>query len=259
MDDSNSRSQVKTHLLKKLLSQSNCHSLKFSNCINPAVGNSINHANANITNGENPSESLNFLTKVLNENELASGNIAQLDQTIRLAFDKQTVLITANSDSNSRDSSSKVFAKSVIDLYDIMFVNAKAFWGLPWILRSDAVNRVQKNVDDTLFLLAENLIDGIYQNYGPNVNLRKLKIAKSSIGVITVLMNHVGLLFATVVQVENRPKLYYYEESYTYAAGGNDRMTLPAGFSSAVNDNNTLLYCSTFPAFQNILYGDALA
>lgn len=72
-------------------------------------------------------------------------------------------------------------------------------------------------------------------------------------------MNHVGLLFATVVQVENRPKLYYYDESYTYAAGGNDRMTLPAGFSSAVNDNNTLLYCSTFPAFQNILYGDALA
>ncbi|XP_046446417.1 adhesion G protein-coupled receptor L3-like [Daphnia pulex] len=203
-----------------------------SNCVNPIVGNSINHANANITDGENPSESLNFLTKVLNENELESGNIAQLDQTIRLAFDKQTVLMTANSDSNSRDSSSKVFAKSVIDLYDIMFVNAKAFWGLPWILRSEAVDRVQKNVDDTLFLLAENLIDGIYQNYGPNVNL--------------------------LVQVENRPKLYYYDKSYTYAAGGNDRMTLPAGFSSAVNDNNTLLYCSTFPAFQNILYGDAL-
>ncbi len=218
----------KDALTKKLLSQSNCHSPEFSNCINPVVGNSINHANANITNGGNPTESLNFLTNVLNENELASGNIAQLDQTIRLAIDKQIVLMTANSDSNSRDSSSKVFAKSVIDLYDIIFVNEKAFWGLPWILRSDAVDRVQKNVDDTLFLLAENLIDGIYQNYGPHVNLSKLKIVWVLLLYQLIILDS---LFVTVVQVENRPKLYYYDESYTYAAGGNDRMTLPAGFS----------------------------
>jgi hypothetical protein len=145
--------------------------LNFSQCTNPVIENSINYASSNITKGGNPSESLNSLTNVILENEIASGNIFQLDQTIKLAIDKQTDLMIANTDSNSRDSSSKIFVKSVIDLYDVVFVNGKAFWGLEWIPRSGAVDQVQKNVDDTLFLLAENLLDGIYLNFGPFRNI----------------------------------------------------------------------------------------
>ena len=116
---------------------------------------------------------MNALTNVFKENELASGDIVQLDQTIQLAIDIQADLMSIdNTDSNSRDSSSKVFAKSMIDLYDVVLLNKRAYWGLEWILRSESIDQVQKNVDDTLFLLAENLLDGIYQNYGPFLNIR---------------------------------------------------------------------------------------
>ena len=144
--------------------------LELSNCTNPIVDNSINGANENIAKGEDPTESLNSVTDVLKENEMASGNVVQLDQTIKLAIEKQAELLLGIANPNTKDSSSKNFTKSVVDVNNELLKNELAFWGLEPIARSEALGQVQKNIDDTLFLLADYLIDGIYKNNdNPNI------------------------------------------------------------------------------------------
>jgi hypothetical protein len=119
---------------------------------------------------------LNSLTNVVKDNEIASGNIVQLDQTVSFAVQKQTLLIASIEDPSLKEESSKNFTMSVIDLNDVVLGNTNAFWGLDWAARSEAINQVQKNVDETLFLLAENLLDKVYdynaisyQNIGNNI------------------------------------------------------------------------------------------
>ena len=132
-----------------------------SNCTNPVVDDSINQANDNLENGEDPGVSLNGLTNIVKENDVASGNIVQLDQTITFAIEKQTLLIQTTADPSLKDQSSKNFTISVIDLSDVVMANSDAFWGLDWTARTEAIDQVQKNVDDTLYLLAENLLDEV--------------------------------------------------------------------------------------------------
>ena len=170
------------HLLIKGIKQENNHnnnnnkknyfsfgSFEFSNCTNPVVEESINQANEEIAKGGNPSESLDGLSIVLKENEIASGNIVQLDKTVRLAIEKQAELLSGNLDPNSKDASSKNFTNSIVNVNNVLLTNEVAFWGLEPIARSEAIGQVQKNVDDTLFLLAENLIDQVYKNMYPNI------------------------------------------------------------------------------------------
>jgi ABC-type iron transport system FetAB permease component len=108
---------------------------------------------------------LNSLTNVVKENGIAPGNLVQLDQTVSFAIEQQTSLMVNTTDASLREESCKNFTISVIDLNGVVLGNASAFWGLNWEARSEAISEVQKNVDDTLFLLAENLLDKMYQ-YG---------------------------------------------------------------------------------------------
>lgn len=135
----------------------------FSNCTNPIVEDAISQANDDIMNGNDPGGSLNSLTSVVDENELASGNIIQLQDTVVLAIERQSQLIAEDPDPISRDLKSKNFTKSVVDLSDVMMTSTEAFWGLETIARDEAINRIQTSVNDTLFLLAENFLDEIYQ------------------------------------------------------------------------------------------------
>jgi hypothetical protein len=154
-----------------------------SNCTNPVVDNSINEANNNLENGEDPGVTLNRLTNDVKENDnVASGNIVRLDQTIKLAIEKQTSLINATDDPSLKDQSSKNFTISVIDLSDVVMANSNAFWGLDWTARSEAIDQVQNNVDDTLYLLAENLLDTVFNysaiNLGRFQNIGNIKTLK---------------------------------------------------------------------------------
>ena len=85
--------------------------------------------------------------------------------------------MTANS--SFKDESSKNFTISVIDLSDVVMANSDAFWGLDWTARTEAIDQVQKNVDDTLYLLAENLLDTVFKysaiNYQNIGNIKTLK------------------------------------------------------------------------------------
>lgn len=149
----------------------------FSKCSNPVVEDSINQANNEIVNGDNPSSSLNSLTSVVKTNELASGNVIQLQQTVVLAINRQSELITEDPDPVSREATSKNFTNSVIDLNDVMMNSTSSFWGLEIDTRTEVINQIQTNVDDTLVLLAENLLGNIYLYMGESSqNLGKHKI-----------------------------------------------------------------------------------
>nr|CAH0106133.1 unnamed protein product [Daphnia galeata] len=165
-----------------------------SNCTNPVVDNSINEAN-----NENKKKSENGNGEDQENDNVASGNIVRLDQTIKLAIEKQTSLINATDDPSLKDQSSKNFTISVIDLSDVVMANSNAFWGLDWTARSEAIDQVQNTVDDTLYLLAENLLD----------------------------------------TVENKMNADYNNDNYTYDAEDENQLTLPAGFPYLVNDTTT--------------------
>lgn len=230
--------------------------MSFSNCTNSVIEESISQANKEMENGGDPSQALGTLSSVLKQNELASGDIIQLDQTVRLAIDKQTQLLAANSDPNSKDSISKNFTSSVTDVNNVLLGNELAFWGLESNARSEAIDQVQKNMDDTLFLLASNLLEKIYKNNDyENIGNIKLKII---IFKLRLLIN-LDPKLATAVQVENKPKSDYNNETYVYVSGFKDQLILPAGFPYATNDPKTRLSFTTYPAFQNLLYGDTLA
>lgn len=205
-----------------------------SKCSNPVVEDSINQANNEIVNGDNPSSSLNSLTSVVKTNELASGNVIQLQQTVVLAINRQSELIAEDPDPVSRDATSKNFTNSVIDLNDVMMNSTSSFWGLEIDARTEVINQIQTNVDDTLVLLAKNLLDNIYLYMG-------------------------GSSQNLAIQVENIAEENYNNETYTYMVGNNDQLILPAGFLYATNDTNTSLSFATYSAFQDLLYGDTLA
>ena len=136
-----------------------------SNCTNPLVGTSINNTNEALNNNADPSLSLISLSEAIKETEIASGNIAQLDETVKLAIAKQRELLNSTDATESQDQSSHNFTYSILGLKDILLDNNKAFWGLDSITREEAVDHVQNNIDETLFLLAQNLIIGtIYRN-----------------------------------------------------------------------------------------------
>ena len=125
---------------------------------------SINKANEVLKNDEDPTIALSTLSGDIDETELASGNIAQLDETVKLAIDKQRKWLNSTEE-GSQDQSSRNFTNAVLNLTNILLGNDNAFWGLDSILREEAVDSIQKNIDETLFLLAQNLIIGtIYRN-----------------------------------------------------------------------------------------------
>ena len=125
---------------------------------------SINKANEVLMNDEDPTMALITLSDDIDETELASGNIAQLDETVKLAIDKQRKWLNSTEEI-SQDQSSRNFTNAVLNLTNILLGNDNAFWGLDSILREEAVDSIQKNIDETLFLLAQNLIIGtIYRN-----------------------------------------------------------------------------------------------
>lgn len=119
----------------------------------------INQANEDLNNGNNPSTTLDTLTTTINDKQLAPGNLAQLDDTVRLAINKQTEILFIEEDPNVRDVISKNFTVTVTDLNNVILNNEGAFWGLPPFSRDEEFDKVQRNVDDTLFLLADNLLD----------------------------------------------------------------------------------------------------
>ncbi len=133
----------------------------------------VNKAREDLDNNKDPSQSLNNLSDAIRETELASGNIAQLDETIQYAITKQKELMKSKS-AESQDQSSRNFTDSILDLNNILLASEKAFWGLESIPREQAIDHVQQNVDQTLFLLAENLLGGVYRN-GDFQNLGKIK------------------------------------------------------------------------------------
>ena len=142
-----------------------------SNCTNPLVGTSINNTNEALNNNADPSLSLISLSEAIKETEIASGNIAQLDETVKLAIAKQRELLNSTDATESQDQSSHNFTYSILGLKDILLDNNKAFWGLDSITREEAVDHVQNNIDETLFLLAQNLIEGSNYSNGDFPNL----------------------------------------------------------------------------------------
>ena len=118
---------------------------------------------------------MNGLTDVLKENEVASGNVVQLDLTIKFAIEKQTQLLLENSDPIFKNSNSKNFTKAIVDVNNELLNSELAFWGLESNARGEQLDQLQKNIDDTLFLMADNLLDGIYKN-NDNPNIGNAKV-----------------------------------------------------------------------------------
>ena len=219
------------------------------------MGTSINNTNEALNNNADPSLSLISLSEAIKETEIASGNIAQLDETIKLAIAKQRELLNSTDATESQDQSSHNFTYSILGLKDILLDNNKAFWGLDSITREEAVDHVQNNIDETLFLLAQNLIEG--SNYS-NGDFPNLGTSKCILFFRNKLWTFHFCSYAAV-QVESREKTDYENKTYTYEASNKDQLILPEGFPYAVDDPTTLLSFSVYPEFQQLLHGDTLA
>lgn len=129
-----------------------------SGCSNPIVAESISKAKEDIKEGD-PKMALDDLTDAIRKEALASANIGQIDETIQLAIQKQKELLANHTDEVQKDKSSKGFTTSVTGLNNVVLESNVAFWGLESISRAEAIDAVQKSMDDTLYLLADNLID----------------------------------------------------------------------------------------------------
>ena len=121
-------------------------------------------------NGEDPSASIKSLTHAVNKKDLVASSITQVEQAVRLAISKQKERLTLNSDPRLRDVNSRNFTSYVVDLVDVILANDKAFWGLQPEMRRDAIDRVQKNIDDTLHLLTTNLVDKKFRKVADNLS-----------------------------------------------------------------------------------------
>lgn len=209
MDNSVSWSEVNMHWFFWNLAQLTNFlfgSLEFSNCTNPAVENSLNKVNEEIATGKDPSESLNGLTDVLKENEVASGNVVQLDLTIKFAIEKQTQLLLESSDPNFKNSNSKNFTNAIVDVNNELLNSELAFWGLESNARGEQLDQLQKNIDDTLFLLAENLLDGVYKN-NDNPNIGNAKVFWNERFLFNTLLTSICMDYSRSGGKENSNRL----------------------------------------------------
>ena len=127
-------------------------------------------AKERMRNGEDPSASIKSLTHAVNKKDLVASSITQVEQAVRLAISKQKERLTLNSDPRLRDVNSRNFTSYVVDLFDVILANDKAFWGLQPEMRRDAIDRVQKNIDDTLHLLTTNLVDKKFRKVADNLS-----------------------------------------------------------------------------------------
>ena len=127
-------------------------------------------AKERMSNGEDPSASIKSLTHAVNKKDLVASSITQVEQAVRLAISKQKERLTLNSDPRLRDVNSRNFTSYVVDLVDVILANDKAFWGLQPEMRRDAIDRVQKNIDDTLHLLTTNLVDKKFRKVADNLS-----------------------------------------------------------------------------------------
>ena len=126
---------------------------------------SVNQANDELKKNIDPTIALNTLSYAIIEETLASGNIAQLDETVKLAIEKQRIWLVNFTEEGLQDQCSRNFTDAVLNLTNILLSNDKAFWGLYSIFREEAVDSIQNNIDVTLYLLAQNLFIGsIYRN-----------------------------------------------------------------------------------------------
>ena len=127
-------------------------------------------AKERMRNGEDPSASIKSLTHAVNKKDLVASSITQVEQAVRLAISKQKERLTLNSDPRLRDVNSRNFTSYVVDLVDVILANDKSFWGLQPEMRRDAIDRVQKNIDDTLHLLTTNLVDKKFRKVADNLS-----------------------------------------------------------------------------------------
>lgn len=144
--------------------------MNLRNCRDTVVDDFINKAKDKIRNGEDPSASLKSITHAVRKKELLSISIKEVEQTVRLAISKQRERLTLNTDPNSRDANSRNFTSYVVDLTDVILANDKAFWELPPNMRREAIDRVQKNIDDTLHLLKKNLVNSKFRKALDNLS-----------------------------------------------------------------------------------------
>lgn len=139
------------------------------------MSDAIGQANQDLVNGVDPSQSLGKLTASIAASELASGDLTPLDETVRLAISIQNQSIAWSTMAAWREASSKNFTAAVTDLNDFILASNRAFWGLESISRDEAINHIQINMDDTLFLLADNLNnDAKYVDRRNNLGVRYL-------------------------------------------------------------------------------------
>ena len=135
----------------------------FSKCINPLIEEAINTAHTKISNDGDPSSTLANLAIAIEKDDFASGNIIQLDQTIKLAIVKQAEMLDSDDDIESRNAISKNFTNSVIELNDLVLGSDAAFSNFSVNERYEAIDNVQKNVDETVRLLAKHLADETFE------------------------------------------------------------------------------------------------
>ena len=135
----------------------------FSKCINPLIEEAINTAHTKISNDGDPSSTLANLAIAIEKDDFASGNIIQLDQTIKLAIAKQAEMLDSDDDIESRNAISKNFTNSVIELNDLVLGSDAAFSNFSVNERYEAIDNVQKNVDETVRLLAKHLADETFE------------------------------------------------------------------------------------------------
>ncbi len=143
----------------------------FSTCTSRVVEQAIKTAEEEIRGDGKPSLILKNLTLAIEKVDLAPKNLFQLDKIIESAVNKQVKAFNITLDDDSeRDGIAKNFTSAVMELDDKVLGSADAFVGLPLKERHEVINGIQMNVDATLHLLAENMVEQKYIN-GVN-NLR---------------------------------------------------------------------------------------
>lgn len=147
----------------------------FSKCTNPIVEKAVKTAEEEIGDDKDISITLSSLTREIDQVELASVNLFQLDKAIKVVIKKQAETITNTGNADSRDDVCINVTTSVIELNDKVLGSLDAFLGLPSNLRHEVLDNVQKNVNATLNLLAGCLLEEIYEKEAHNLcNLQRV-------------------------------------------------------------------------------------
>lgn len=136
---------------------------------------SINNANQQLESGKDPAETLVSLGKEISSTTLASGNLAPLDGTMKLAITKQEGLLNSISDPSIKELSCQNFTASITDLSDVILSSSEAFWGLDFGERFRSVDGIQKNIDNSLSIMTTNLInEPTFQRKDPTLSKEKI-------------------------------------------------------------------------------------